>query len=67
MQELDSKDYKIIYYLFLNSRESLSALGKKVSLPKTVVKYRIDRLVKENIIQNFKKSNFTVKISQVRD
>jgi len=53
MQNLDSKDHKIIYHLFLNSRESLSSIGKKVGLPKTVVKYRIDRLVKENIIQNF--------------
>jgi Lrp/AsnC family transcriptional regulator for asnA, asnC and gidA len=53
MQDLDSKDYKILYHLFLNSRESLSMIGKKVGLPKTVVKYRIDRLVNENIIQNF--------------
>jgi Lrp/AsnC family leucine-responsive transcriptional regulator len=53
MQNLNSKDHKIIYHLFLNSRESLSSIGKKVGLPKTVVKYRIDRLVKENIIQNF--------------
>ena len=53
MQDLDSKDHKILYYLLLNSRESLSSIGKKVGLPKTVVKYRIDRLVKEKIIQNF--------------
>jgi DNA-binding Lrp family transcriptional regulator len=53
MQDLDSKDHKILYHLFLNSRESLSAIGKKVGLPKTVVKYRIDRLVNEQIIQNF--------------
>ena len=53
MQDLDSKDHKILYHLFLNSRESLSMIGKKVGLPKTVVKYRIDRLVNENIIQNF--------------
>ena len=53
MQDLDSKDHKILYHLFLNSRESLSTIGKKVGLPKTVVKYRIDRLVKEKIIQNF--------------
>lgn len=53
MQNLDSKDYKILYHLFLNSRESLSSIGRKVGLPKTVVKYRIDRLVSENIIQNF--------------
>ncbi len=53
MLDLDSKDHKILYHLFLNSRESLSTIGKKVGLPKTVVKYRIDRLVNENIIQNF--------------
>jgi len=53
MQELDSKDHKILYNLLLNSRESLSAIGKKVGLPKTVVKYRIDRLVNEKIIENF--------------
>jgi DNA-binding Lrp family transcriptional regulator len=53
MQNLDSKDHKILYHLFLNSRESLSSIGKKVGLQKTVIKYRIDRLVKENIIQNF--------------
>ena len=53
MLDLDSKDYKILYHLFLNSRDSLSAIGKKVGLPKTVVKYRIDRLVNEEIIQNF--------------
>jgi DNA-binding Lrp family transcriptional regulator len=53
MQQLDSKDHKILYNLFLNSRESLSLIGKKVQLPKTVVKYRIDRLVNEKIIENF--------------
>ena len=53
MRELDSKDHKILYHLFLNSRGSLSSLGKKVGLPKTVVKYRIDRLVNEEIIEHF--------------
>lgn len=53
MKELDSKDHKILYNLFINSRQSLSSIGKKVGLPKNVVKYRIDRLVENNIIQNF--------------
>ena len=52
-KKLDSKDHKILYHLFLNSRESLSLIGKKVGLPKTVVKYRIDQLVEDNIIENF--------------
>ncbi len=53
MHNLDSKDHKILYHLFINSRGSLAALGKKVGLPKTVVKYRIDRLVNEEIILHF--------------
>jgi len=53
MKELDSKDHRILYNLFLNSRQSLSSIGKKVSLPKSVVKYRIERLVENEIIQNF--------------
>ena len=53
VKELDSKDHKILYNLFINSRQSLSSIGKKVGLPKNVVKYRIDRLVENNIIQNF--------------
>ena len=53
MKELDSKDHRILYNLFLNSRQSLSSIGKKVGLPKSVVKYRIERLVENEIIQNF--------------
>lgn len=53
MKELDSKDHKILYNLFLNSRQSLSSIGKKVGLPKNVVKYRIDRLEDRGIIKNF--------------
>lgn len=53
MKELDSKDHRILYNLFLNSRQSLSSIGKKVGLPKNVVKYRIDRLIENGIIENF--------------
>ena len=53
MKELDSKDHKILYHLFLNSRQSLSSIGKKVGLPKNVVKYRIERLESRGIIKNF--------------
>ena len=52
MKELDSKDHRILYNLFLNSRQSLSSIGKKVGLPKNVVKYRIDRLIENGIIEN---------------
>ena len=53
MRELDSKDHRILYNLFLNSRQSLSSIGKKVGLPKNVVKYRIDRLIENGIILDF--------------
>jgi DNA-binding Lrp family transcriptional regulator len=53
MKELDSKDHKILYHLFLNSRQSLSSIGKKVGLPKNVIKYRIERLESRGIIKNF--------------
>ena len=53
MRELDSKDHKILYHLFLNSRQSLSSIGKKIGLPKNVVKYRIDRLIDQGVITNF--------------
>jgi len=53
MKELDSKDHKILYQLYLNSRQSLSYIGKKVGLPKNVVKYRIDRLESRGIIKNY--------------
>ncbi len=53
VKELDSKDHRILYNLFLNSRQSLSSIGKKVGLPKNVVKYRIDRLTENGIIENF--------------
>lgn len=53
MFPLDVKDRKILYQLDLNSRQSLNTIGSKVRLTKTVVQYRIDRLVKTGIIKNF--------------
>jgi len=53
MRELDSKDHKILYHLFLNSRQSLSSIAKKVGLQKSVVEYRIRRLQTNGIIKNF--------------
>jgi Lrp/AsnC family transcriptional regulator, leucine-responsive regulatory protein len=53
MRELDSKDHKILYHLFLNSRQSLSSIAKKVGLQKSVVEYRIRRLQSNGIIKNF--------------
>ena len=53
MFELDVKDRKILYQLDLNSRQSLNTIGSNVRLTKTVVQYRIDRLIKAGIIKNF--------------
>lgn len=53
MLELDVKDRKILYQLDLNSRQSLNTIGSNVRLTKTVVQYRIDRLIKTGIIKNF--------------
>jgi DNA-binding Lrp family transcriptional regulator len=53
MAGLDVKDRKILYQLDLNSRQSLNTIGSKVGLTKTVVQYRIDRLVTSGIIKNF--------------
>jgi len=53
VRELDSKDHKILYHLFLNSRQSLSSVAKKVGLQKSVVEYRIKRLQAKGIIKSF--------------
>ena len=53
MVKIDLKDKKILYQLDLNSRQTLNTIGSKVRLNKTVVQYRINRLVKKGIIKNF--------------
>jgi len=53
MVKIDLKDRKILYQLDVNSRQSLSKIGKKVGLPKNVVAYRINRLKELGIINNF--------------
>ena len=47
------KDRKILYQLDLNSRQSLTQIGKNVGLKKDVVSYRIKRLQEEGVIKNF--------------
>jgi DNA-binding Lrp family transcriptional regulator len=53
MIKIDLKDRKILYRLDLDSRQSLSGIGKKVGLPKNVVSYRINKLKEQGIIKNF--------------
>ena len=53
MTKFDLNDYKILYYLDLNSRQSLRTLSNRVRLPKSVVQYRIKRLEEKGVIKNF--------------
>lgn len=53
MASLDIKDRKILYELDLNSRQSLTQIGKKVGLKKELVKYRLKKLQDDGIIKNF--------------
>lgn len=50
---LDLKDKKILAELEMNARINHSELAKKVRLSKQVVKYRVERLEKEKIIQGY--------------
>ena len=51
--ELDLKDRKILSEIEMNARISFASLGKKVRLSKQVVKYRLEKLLKEEIIQGY--------------
>ena len=53
MVKIDLKDRRILYQLDLDSRQSLTEIGKKVGLKKDVVSYRIKRLWDEGIIKKF--------------
>ena len=53
MTILDVKDKKILYQLDMNARQSFSQIEKKVGLPKTVVSYRVKKMQKKGIINNF--------------
>jgi len=53
MVQLDKKDRKLLYYLSLNARTSHTQLSRKIRLSKNAVKYRIERLKREGIIQQF--------------
>ena len=53
MIKLDLKDRKILFYLIKNSRQSLKTIGRNVGMSKELVSYRIRRLIKNKIINNF--------------
>ena len=52
-KELDRKDWRILYHLCTDSRASHSQIGRAVQLSKNAVTYRIDRMIKRNIISGF--------------
>ena len=53
MIKIDAKDRRILYELDKNCRQSNSQIGKKVGLGRDVVSYRIDKLMKQGVIDNF--------------
>ena len=53
MVKIDLKDRRILYHLDVDSRQSLTQIGKKVGLKKDVVSYRIKRLQDEGIIRYY--------------
>jgi Lrp/AsnC family leucine-responsive transcriptional regulator len=53
MTKLDLKDWKILYELDRNSRQSFKDLAKKVGLSKDSVFYRVKRLQKTGVIKRF--------------
>ncbi|MFX0132774.1 MAG: winged helix-turn-helix transcriptional regulator [Candidatus Hodarchaeota archaeon] len=53
MVKIDLKDRKILYQLDIDSRKSSSQIGKEVGLPKHVVNYHINNLIKNGVIENF--------------
>lgn len=50
---LSSTDRKLLYLLDLNARQPLSQLAKHLHTSKQVIKYHIETLQKQNIIQGF--------------
>jgi len=53
MSVLDLKDRRLLYELDCDSRQTIQKLAKKIGLSKDAVKYRINRLLKDEIIKSF--------------
>jgi DNA-binding Lrp family transcriptional regulator len=53
MKKIDKKDRMILFHLLHDSRQTAKSIGKKVGLSKDTTVYRIDRLIKREIIKNF--------------
>lgn len=53
MVKIDAKDREILYQLDLDSRQSFARIGNKVGLSKTVVAYRVNKLIENGIVKTF--------------
>ncbi|MFH1448177.1 MAG: Lrp/AsnC family transcriptional regulator [Candidatus Micrarchaeota archaeon] len=51
--EIDAKDRAILYHLDDDARQPVSKLSKKVRLNREVVRYRVDRMLKDGVIKKF--------------
>jgi DNA-binding Lrp family transcriptional regulator len=51
---LDAKDKKLLYLLSINSRFPLSRIAKEVGLTRDAVKYRLDKLEKNEVITGYR-------------
>ncbi len=51
--KIDKKDREILYYLDLDSRQSIKQIARKVGLKREVVQYRIRQLEKAGIIRGY--------------
>lgn len=53
MEELDSKDRQLLYWLDRNSRATNKELAKKIWLSEQAIAYRTNRLEKQGVIKNY--------------
>lgn len=53
MENLDLKDFKILYELDMNARQSDAAIGRKIGLSKDVINRRIKKLIEKGVIKHF--------------
>lgn len=53
MPKLDRLDYRLLHLLDRDSRQSFRALGRTLKVPPETVRYRINSLLQEGVIQNF--------------
>lgn len=62
MDKLDKKDKKLLFELDTNSRQSIQQLSKKIGLSKDAIQYRINKYIKEGIIEAFRATIDTGKL-----